>query len=1154
MQPHHLRSSRATTPRGRNRLATNRLRDLVTVRGRFHRSVSLTRDWSGGRDFSEYIVTPGLQSIGEQIVEELASSGGTRSWSLTGPYGTGKSAFSLFLSDVLATEKPALPEGKKLRKVLGRGSKPFVPVLVQAERGELLPLIVEVVEREARALRSPIAKKARLLLESDSLSGEAVAQLLTAFAENAATKERGGIALFIDEFGKFLEYASADAARGDIFALQQLAEAGSRSKVPILFVTILHSGFSDYLSGSDDVRRAEWQKVQGRFRDVPFQLPTDQLLSLVSHALETKFDHETERAYQDQIDGILGADCLKEAFDRESLRDLLGACSPLHPITALLLWPLFRSKVAQNERSLFAFLTSHEPAGFQDFLVREQASADSTPLFRLPELYDYVIGALGVSAFTGTDARKWTLIDHALARVPASAPAIAQDIIKSVGLLAQYGNAVGLAPTPDTLEQIVGNPKELDSALKFLAQESILIYRRHNRSYSLWEGSDLDLDEAFDNARIQVAGRPLHERFDRIFSLTPLVARAHYVESGTLRFFDTCFAPADARAIRTAIESETIADGSIIFLVGTGVIEKELAREISAAASQERTTLVAVPLLSGELSKALLDFECWEWTSDNVPELQGDTVARQEVRARLQTSRLQLERMAGPIFGLSGYALDPSQSQWFADGQQPKNRLESPRDLQRFLSTICTSTFDQAPELQNELLNRHNLSAAAARGRRNLVEQMLHHQDEENLGIEGFPPELSMYRSMLERGQLHAKIKNRWQLKAPPKSAEWAPAWGVIEEFLKTATNSRHPLVELMSQLRSKPLGLRDGPIPVLITCALIVKGDEIALYEDGVFTPALSIEMIERLLRRPETFEIQSYKLKAPERKLLSELRHGLDLDGNDSGAALVTVVRGLVKVAAALPPYTRQTRRLDGKTCAVRDALLTATDPKALLFRELPEALEINLKSENASKQLASELADQIQTLTRAFPSLLDTVEEAIRTKFGLSDGYAEARQELQQRSAPLVRFVTEERLQVFSREAARSDERDWREVLGRAINDGKPPSYWRDHDVDALYARLESITEDFVRIESLVANLGETTTRVVSIAVLDATLGQSRTEISCVDSISVQVQDLIQTLEKALPKDNDDSEAQLVALAEIAIRIQQRTQSKKHQGSAE
>ena len=1135
-------------------MADKRLRDLVTVRGRFHRSVSLTRDWAGGRDFSEYIVTPGLQAIGEQIVEELARPGGTRAWSLTGPYGTGKSAFSLYLSDVLAADKPALKEGQQLRRALKRGTNPFVPILLQAERGELLPVIVEAIEREARSLRSPIAKKARALLDRVPISGESVASLLEDFATDVQGRNKGGLALFVDEFGKFLEYASADPNRGDVFAIQLLAEASARSKDPILFVTILHSGFADYLAAGDDIRRAEWQKVQGRFRDVPFQLPTDQLISLIAHALETKLANGIGTAYSQKIQDLLDSDALNEAFSRGNVQELLTQCVPLHPVTALLLWPLFRSKVAQNERSLFAFLTSHEPFGFQEFLQRETASPVETPLFGLPELFDYIVAALGLSAFTGTDARRWSLIDHALSRVPAAASPLTREIIKSVGLLAQYGGQVGLTANPETLEQLHGRGRDLKEALDLLTRESILVYRRHNHSYSLWEGSDVDLDEAFDAARVQVSGRPLHERFDRILSLNPIVARAHYVESGTLRFFDSAFAPADSRAIRTVLESESIADGSIIFLVGTDHIDENLARETSEAAGKKRTTLIAVPLLGAELSKALLDYECWEWIHDHVPELQGDPVARQEVRARFQASRTCLEQLAGPIFGLSGYALDPSLSTWFVNGQKPKNRLESSRDLQRFLSSICKSTFKNAPQLHNELLNRHNLSNAAARARRNLLERILLHANEPNLGIEKFPPEISMYRAMLESGSFHTKVKNRWQLKAPRKSSDWAPAWSETESFLKEATISRRPLIELMHRLRAKPLGLRDGPIPVLVTCALIIKGDEIAVYEDGIFVPSITIEMIERLLRRPETFEIQSYKLKPSERKVLNELRHGLAMDEDGSDAELVSVVRGLVKVAAALTPYARQTRRLDPKACAVRDALLNATDPKALLFRELPEALEINLKGENASKRLTSELADAIQALTRAFPALLDTVEKAIRSKLNLPEGHQEARDELQQRSTPLVRFVTDQRLQVFVRQATQADKRDWREVLGTAINDGKPPTHWRDHDVDALHARLESIAEDFVRIESLVAKLGETTTKVVSFAILDAAEGESRAEIACVDSVAERAQDLVKTIEKVLPQTDDDPLTTLVALAEIAVRVQQQHASRNKDGGTE
>ena len=74
-------------------MKATRLSDLVSIRVRFRRSVSLTRDWQRGVDLSEYLVTPTIKEIARRIVDELEHPNGARAWSITGPYGSGKSAF-----------------------------------------------------------------------------------------------------------------------------------------------------------------------------------------------------------------------------------------------------------------------------------------------------------------------------------------------------------------------------------------------------------------------------------------------------------------------------------------------------------------------------------------------------------------------------------------------------------------------------------------------------------------------------------------------------------------------------------------------------------------------------------------------------------------------------------------------------------------------------------------------------------------------------------------------------------------------------------------------------------------------------------------------------------------------------------------------------
>jgi hypothetical protein len=95
------------------------LRDLVEVKGRFHRSVWLNRDWEEGSDFGDYLLTPTARELATRMTAALEEPGGTRAWSVTGPYGSGKSAFALFLTNLLAHDPPQNPHGEGLRWDLG---------------------------------------------------------------------------------------------------------------------------------------------------------------------------------------------------------------------------------------------------------------------------------------------------------------------------------------------------------------------------------------------------------------------------------------------------------------------------------------------------------------------------------------------------------------------------------------------------------------------------------------------------------------------------------------------------------------------------------------------------------------------------------------------------------------------------------------------------------------------------------------------------------------------------------------------------------------------------------------------------------------------------------------------------------------------------
>src|SRR5581483_9218702 len=118
-----------------------------------------------------------------------------------------------------------------------------------------------------------------------------------------------------------------------------------------------------------------------------------------------------------------------KAFGRALVR-----CSPLHPLTALVLIRLCR-KFGQNQRSLFSFLTSKERHGFTSFL---QQTSDSKQFYGLAELYDYLAEGLGAGLAVGESASRWAEIASTLERATNITDEEIR-FIKTVGVLAAVG-------------------------------------------------------------------------------------------------------------------------------------------------------------------------------------------------------------------------------------------------------------------------------------------------------------------------------------------------------------------------------------------------------------------------------------------------------------------------------------------------------------------------------------------------------------------------------------------------------------------------------------------------------------------------------------------------------------------------------------------
>jgi hypothetical protein len=98
-----------------------RLEDLVSVAPRYTRAINLERDAGSAAGVSGYVITTTANDFLGRFRQSLTVGATHRAWTLTGPYGSGKSAFALYLSQLLG---PAASANGKLARSMLRQQMP----------------------------------------------------------------------------------------------------------------------------------------------------------------------------------------------------------------------------------------------------------------------------------------------------------------------------------------------------------------------------------------------------------------------------------------------------------------------------------------------------------------------------------------------------------------------------------------------------------------------------------------------------------------------------------------------------------------------------------------------------------------------------------------------------------------------------------------------------------------------------------------------------------------------------------------------------------------------------------------------------------------------------------------------------------------------
>jgi hypothetical protein len=980
----------------------------------------------------------------------------------------------------------------------------------------------EALRRES-LIRKPI--------KTSSDGGKA---LLETIKKIAAKPKNAGLLIILDELGKILEAAAA--GRGDLHFIQELAELASRSDGRLIVVGILHQAFGEYTGKLAQRARNEWMKVQGRFVDVPLATLANEQLALLSEAIESKppksAGSSAKRLVEDLIEGNRG---YKKELSRQ-----MAACWPLNGVTAGLLGPISRRRFGQNQRSIFSFLNSAEPLGFQSFIASARADETYEPAM----LWDYLRANMEPSILASPDGHRWATALEALERCEAKGGGEEHSQLgKTIAIIDLFREHSGIRATRNVLKVAASSigPREQSRILKDLEKWSIVAFRRHLDAFAIHAGSDFDIEAAIQEERSTSLELDLRE-LETLADLKPIIAKRHYHRTGALRWATVRIAKLhELKSIGREFTASEGGIGEFIIAVPSREISQKETISILRSASKRKFPTLTAGLLpeSEEIVDLAEELIALQRIRRMRGELAGDAIARREVVAHLAAVRQSLaSKLHESILSIS----------WYSNGR--KRSFLGLADMHAYVSDLADETYCKTPAIQNELLNRTKPSSTAVAARRVLLHAMVANKGKDRLGIEGYPAEGGLFESILAATGIYQK-KNRYS----PQPAFYAPdkkctaglesVWEAADGIVDQSEASPISLNDIYDIWREPPFGLKDGLLPVLGLAYLLTRTDRVAIYLDGAFRPEIDDFIVDRLQQEPNALRIRKMNFGKLRTKVLEGIGD-LVAEFDDADAKLndpLIVARRLVAIVMSLPPWTQRTNTISVDAKRLRSIIQAASDPHRFLFDDLP-AFAADTKGDLSNKDIASivkSIRSGLSELVTAYDAMLRHLSELAMSELEVSLT-RQGTKKLKERARNLIGLTGDFRLDAFAaRLSEYSENVDSIEGIA-SLAANKPPRDWVDRDLDSARIEIAELAQKFRRAEAFARVKGRPDTRH-AMAVMIGVGGESHTVVEEfeVDEESLRTsQDIVNELEQVLESRNADRNVILAAIAQVGARV--------------
>jgi len=636
-------------------------------------------------------------------------------------------------------------------------------------------------------------------------------------------KDRGynGVYIIYDEFSKYLESSIAYATVSDTKLLQDFAEKCDRSGDKQMHLMLIsHKDIANYIDNNLPKEKVDgWRGVSGRFKHISLHNNFSQMYEIISAVIkkDSKFWNKFCKDNKSRFSDIEKSFTANGILEGEIAEVAVKGCYPLHPVSTFIL-PRLSEKVAQNERTLFTFLSSEHKHTLHAFL--ENARGEF-PMLTPDYIYDYFEPLLRKEHYTNDTHKLYKLTSKVLDKLDQES--LGAKIIKTIALIYIIEQFEKLPPIYDRIidafRDSVSDISEIEKTLEYLIEKECIVYLKRSNGYlKIKESSGVDIQNEINNAiektrnTLSIKGILNSSSFDSYMYPT-----AYNDEMEITRYFDFSFIDSAeffaAENWERKIE-DISADGVIYAVIPKD--EEEIVtikNSLIDGNNNHDRILFIVPNKYTDIEKICFEYSAVKMLKNNVVD---DDLLSDEYDIFIE----DLEEVIGSF--IFSYARpEIAGAEYYYNGE--KLNFKRKAQISAKLSEICYHTYPHTPVINNESINKDVLPTVAINSRSKLIAGLFENELDINLGLTGTGQDVSFMRSTLIQTGILQNELDKPVINIAPSDENMRAVLNVINNFLCGANSRGRNFKELYETLTlpQNGYGLKRGVIPIYIAAVL---------------------------------------------------------------------------------------------------------------------------------------------------------------------------------------------------------------------------------------------------------------------------------------------------------------------------------------------